>query len=107
MLIRGGENIFPVEIENELYRHPRVRDVQVVGVPHETLGEEVCAFVIPQNPAEPVTHSDIAAFLHKKVSHFKVPRYVFNVNEFPMTVTGKVQKFMLRDLAVKELKTVS
>jgi fatty-acyl-CoA synthase len=100
MIIRGGENIYPREIEEFLYTHPRVADVQVVGLPDEQLGEEVCAWVRPK-PGAAVTAEDIREFCRSRIAHYKVPRYVVFVDEFPTTVTGKVQKFKLREMGVE------
>jgi fatty-acyl-CoA synthase len=94
MIIRGGENIFPAEIEQFLYRHPKILDVQVIGVPDEKYGEEVCA-CIRLRPGERAT-AEIRDFCRGEIAHFKVPRYVRFLDTFPMTVTGKVQKFLLR-----------
>ncbi|WP_411886883.1 AMP-binding protein [Hydrocarboniphaga effusa] len=95
MVIRGGENVYPREIEEFLYRHPRIRDVQVIGVPDAKFGEELCACVIAQ-PGEATSEDDIRAFCRGEIAHYKIPRYVVFVDEFPMTVTGKIQKFALR-----------
>jgi fatty-acyl-CoA synthase len=102
MVIRGGENIYPREIEELLFTHPSVASAQVVGIPDERLGEEVAAFVITVPGAE-VTDTEIRDFCRERLSRFKVPRHVFVVDEFPMTVTGKVQKFVLRRQAVATL----
>jgi fatty-acyl-CoA synthase len=102
MVIRGGENIYPREIEELLFTHPSVESAQVVGVPDERFGEEVAAFVICVPGAE-VTTDEIRAFCRERLARFKVPRYVFSVDEFPMTVTGKIQKFVLRQTAVSSL----
>ena len=102
MVIRGGENVYPREIEEFLYTHPQIADVQVIGVPDERYGEEVMAWVIPQAGVE-LTEQDIKDFCRGRIAHFKVPRYVKFVDSFPMTVTGKVQKFKMRELAVQEL----
>jgi fatty-acyl-CoA synthase len=99
MIIRGGENIYPREIEEFLYTHPAVADVQVVGLPDERFGEEVCAW-IRLNPGAAVSEDDVKAFCRGKVAHFKVPRYVVFVDEYPTTVTGKVQKYRLREMGV-------
>jgi fatty-acyl-CoA synthase len=100
MVIRGGENIYPREIEEFLYRHPAVQDVQVVGVPDQKYGEELCAWVIAK-PGTAPTEDDIRAFCKGQIAHYKVPRYIRFVDAFPMTVTGKIQKFRIRD-AMKE-----
>jgi fatty-acyl-CoA synthase len=96
MVIRGGENIYPREIEEFLYRHPQVQDVQVVGVPDAKYGEELCAWVIAK-PGQTVTEDELKAFCKGQIAHYKVPRYIRLVTAFPMTVTGKIQKFKIRD----------
>ena len=96
MVIRGGENIYPREIEEFLYRHPQVQDVQVVGVPDAKYGEELCAWIIAKPGTQP-TEDDIRAFCKGQIAHYKVPRYIRFVTSFPMTVTGKIQKFKIRD----------
>lgn len=103
MVIRGGENVYPREIEEYLYRHPKVEDVAVVGVPDTKFGEELCAW-IKLKPGESATEDEIKAFCNGQIAHYKVPRYVRFVPEFPMTVTGKVQKFHIRDAMIDELK---
>jgi len=102
MVIRGGENLYPREIEEFLYRHPLVQDVQVVGVPDARLGEELCAWVIAK-PGTAPTEADIRDFCKGQIAHYKVPRYIRFVQEFPMTVTGKIQKFKIRDVMKEEL----
>jgi len=102
MVIRGGENIYPREIEEFLHRHPDVQDVQVVGVPDERYGEELCAWIVPRAGAI-LDEESIRAFCRGQVAHYKVPRYVRLVNGFPTTVTGKVQKFQIREQMIKEL----
>jgi fatty-acyl-CoA synthase len=102
MLIRGGENVYPREIEEFLFRHPKVAQVQVFGVPDERYGEEVCAWVIPK-PGQSLDEAEIKRFCKGQIAHFKVPRYVRVVDELPMTVTGKPQKFLMRDAMVKFL----
>jgi len=96
MVIRGGENIYPREIEEFLYRHPQVQDVQVVGVPDQKYGEELCAWIIAK-PGTVPTEDDIRVFCKGQIAHYKVPRYIRFVTSFPMTVTGKIQKFRIRD----------
>ncbi|WP_339833249.1 AMP-binding protein [uncultured Parvibaculum sp.] len=103
MVIRGGENVYPREIEEYLYRHPKIEDVAVVGVPDPKYGEEICAWV-KLKPGESATEEEIKAFCKGQIAHYKVPRYVRFVPEFPMTVTGKVQKFQIRDAMIAELK---
>ena len=102
LIIRGGENISPREIEEFLYGHPDIIDVQVVGVPDPKYGEEVCAFVRKRPDAE-VSAEAVREFCRGRIAHFKVPRHVLVVDEFPMTVTGKIQKYKLRELATGEL----
>ena len=102
MVIRGGENIYPREIEEFLYGHPAVADVQVIGVPDERYGEELMAWIIPRPGAE-LTDEEVKAFCKDQIAHFKVPRYIKFVDSFPMTVTGKVQKFKMRESAIDEL----
>jgi fatty-acyl-CoA synthase len=102
MVIRGGENIYPREIEEFLYKHPAVVDVQVFGVPDERYGEELCAWVRLKDGANP-TEEDIRGFCRDRITHFKIPRYVRFVDAFPMTVTGKVQKFVMREQMAREL----
>jgi fatty-acyl-CoA synthase len=102
MLIRGGENIYPREIEEFLFTHPAVSDVYVFGVPDDRLGEELCAWIRPR-PGFAVTEEEIRAFCRGRITHFKIPRYVRFVETFPMTVTGKVQKFVMREIMTKEL----
>jgi fatty-acyl-CoA synthase len=97
MVIRGGENIYPREIEEFLFAHPAVRDVSVVGVPDEVWGEQLCAYVILASGHEPDEEA-IKAFCRGKIAHYKVPHYVRFVEAFPMTVTGKIQKFKLREM---------
>ena len=101
MIIRGGENVYPREVEEFLYTHPAVADVQVIGLPDEKYGEEVCAWVRLKE-GQQATAEDIRAFCHGKVAHYKVPRYVKFVDGFPMTVTGKIQKFKMREESIAE-----
>ncbi|MEU6623320.1 AMP-binding protein [Streptomyces litmocidini] len=96
MIIRGGENVYPREIEEFLYGHPKIADVQVVGVPDERYGEEILACVIPRDPAAPPTLDEITAFCRDRLAHYKIPRRVEILTEFPMTVSGKVRKVELR-----------
>jgi len=102
MVIRGGENLYPREVEEFLYGHPDVADVQVVGVPDARYGEELMAWIVPRGGAE-IDRDAIAAFCEGRIARHKVPRYVGTVDEFPMTVTGKVQKFKLREMAIERL----
>ncbi|WP_030338574.1 MULTISPECIES: AMP-binding protein [unclassified Streptomyces] len=97
MIIRGGENIYPREIEEFLYAHPKIRDVQVVGVPHERYGEEVLACVIPGDPADPLTLEELRDFCAGRLAHYKIPSRLRILDSFPMTVSGKVRKVELRE----------
>jgi fatty-acyl-CoA synthase len=103
MIIRGGENVYPREIEEFLYTHPDVADVQVIGVPDAKYGEEIMAWVRLRDGAPPLSADDLRAFCAGKIAHYKVPRYVHVTDEFPMTVTGKVQKYVMRDAAISML----
>jgi fatty-acyl-CoA synthase len=102
MVIRGGENVYPREVEEFLYTHPDIVDVQVIGVPDLKYGEELCAWVRLREGAA-LTTDELRAFCHGKLAHYKVPRYVRVCDEFPMTVTGKVQKFRMRETSIDEL----
>ena len=102
MVIRGGENIYPREIEEYLYRHPKIADVQVIGVPDDKYGEELCAW-IRLAPGESADEGEIRAFCQGQIAHYKIPRYIRFVDEYPMTVTGKVQKFVMREQTIAEL----
>jgi fatty-acyl-CoA synthase len=103
MVIRGGENIYPREIEEFLYRHPAIKDVQVIGVPDRKYGEELCAWIIVRS-GETLDEAGVRAFCEGQIAHYKIPRYVRFVDAFPMTVTGKVQKFRMREAMKEELK---
>ncbi|KQQ41997.1 AMP-binding protein [Nocardioides sp. Leaf307] len=103
MVIRGGENIYPREIEEFLYTHPDVEDVQVVGVPDEKYGEELCAWLRMRPGAAPLDAAAVRAFASGRLSHYKIPRYVMVVEEFPMTVTGKIRKVAMREESAKAL----
>jgi fatty-acyl-CoA synthase len=103
MVIRGGENVYPREIEEFLYTHPDIADVQVVGVPDEKYGEELCAWIQLREGAEPLDAAAIREFATGKLAHYKIPRYVMLVDEFPMTVTGKVRKVEMREQSVSAL----
>jgi len=102
MVIRGGENVYPREIEEFLYTHPDIADVQVIGVPDERFGEELMAWVIVRGDAQ-LDADAVRTFCQGRIAHFKIPRYVKVVDAFPMTVTGKVQKFRMREQAMAEL----
>ena len=103
MVIRGGENVYPREIEEFLYTHPDIEDVQVIGVPDERYGEELMAWVKVRPGADRRRRRRCARSAEGRIAHYKVPRYVKLVDEFPMTVTGKVQKFKMREQAIAEL----
>jgi fatty-acyl-CoA synthase len=102
MVIRGGENVYPREVEEFLYRHPKVREVQVFGVPDEKYGEELAAWIVLK-PGEDATEEEIRAFCQGQIAHYKVPRYVRFRDTLPMTVTGKAQKFVMREAMSEEL----
>ena len=106
MVIRGGENIYPREVEEFLFKHPAVADVQVFGVPDPHYGEELCAWIRLKDGAD-TDEEDIRAFCRDRITHFKFPRHVRFVDAFPMTVTGKVQKFVMREMMVQQLKSAA
>ena len=99
MIIRGGENIYPREVEEFLYTHPKIADVQIVGLPDAKLGEAVAAWI---RLKEPATEEEIVGFCRGKIAHFKIPQYIRFVESFPMTVTGKIQKFKMREIEIEE-----
>jgi fatty-acyl-CoA synthase len=103
MIIRGGENIYPREIEEFLFTHPDVIDAQVIGVPDAKYGEAVVAWV-KLRPGAVTDGGDILAFCRGRIAHFKIPRHVKIVDDYPMTITGKVQKFKMREMATEELR---
>jgi fatty-acyl-CoA synthase len=103
MVIRGGENIYPREIEEFLYSHPDIADVQVVGVPDAKYGEELCAWIRMREGREPITAESLRGFCADKLAHYKIPRYVRLTDEFPMTITGKIRKVAMREQTVAEL----
>ncbi len=102
MVIRGGENLYPREIEEFLFRHPKVQAVQVFGVPDPKYGEELCAWIVLK-PGQSATEDEIREFCRDQIAHYKIPRYVRFVHDMPMTVTGKVQKFVMRETMIREL----
>ncbi|PJJ05379.1 fatty-acyl-CoA synthase [Streptomyces sp. 2333.5] len=106
MIIRGGENVYPREIEEFLYSHPKIADVQVVGVPDEKYGEEIAACVILRDPEDPLTRDELARFCRSRLAHYKVPRHLDIVDAFPMTVSGKVRKVELRERLARDLGRV-
>ncbi|AJY13000.1 AMP-binding protein [Burkholderia dolosa] len=103
MVIRGGENVYPREIEEFLFRHPKIQSAQVFGVPDPKYGEELCAWIVLR-ANEQMTEDDVRAFCQGQIAHYKIPRYIRFVDELPMTVTGKVQKFVMRERMIDELK---
>jgi fatty-acyl-CoA synthase len=106
MVIRGGENIYPREVEEFLYAHPDIEDVQVIGVPDQRYGEELCAWIKMRSGAAPLDVDAVRAYCDGRLSHYKVPRYVMVVDEFPMTVTGKIRKVEMREKSAAELGLV-
>ena len=102
MIIRGGENIYPREIEDYIFTHPKVAEVAVFGIPDEYYGEEIMAW-IQLHEGETGTADEIRDFCQDHIAHFKIPQHIWFVDEFPMTVTGKLQKFRMRELAVEKL----
>ena len=104
LIIRGGENIYPREIEEFLYTHPAVSDAQVIGIPDDRFGEEVMAWV-KLTDGQHATEEELREFCKQKIAHYKVPRYIRLVEEFPMTVTGKIQKFKMREISIEDMKT--
>lgn len=102
MVIRGGENIYPREVEEFLYRHPKIQDVQVIGVPDERFGEELCAWIRLRD-GESADADDIRTFCQGQIAHYKIPRYIEFVDSFPMTITGKIQKFVMREKMKEKL----
>ncbi|MDR1100647.1 MAG: AMP-binding protein, partial [Treponema sp.] len=103
MIIRGGENIYPKEIEDFLYTMPGIKDVQVVGITSKKYGEEVGAFII-LHPDKNVGEEDVRDFCRGRISRFKIPKYIFFIDAFPLTSSGKIQKYVLRDMGVKKVE---
>ena len=102
MIIRGGENVYPTEIEEFLYPNPKVSDVQVIGIPDQRFGEGVMAWVMLKS-GENASEEEIKDFCRERISQYKVSRHIKSVSEFPVTVTGKIQKFRMREMAIEEL----
>ena len=102
MIIRGGENVYPREIEEFLYKHPKISEAQVIGVPDPRYGEEIMAWV-KVKPGEQVTEEELKEYCKGKIAHNKIPRYLKVVDSFPMTITGKIQKFLMRQKSTEEL----
>ncbi|MCB4365551.1 AMP-binding protein [Hydrogenophaga taeniospiralis] len=103
LVIRGGENVYPREVEEFLYRHSAIQDVQVIGVPDQKYGEELCAWVVLRDGAT-LSEDELRAFCKGQIAHYKIPRYIRFVESFPMTVTGKIQKFVMREMMKEELR---
>jgi fatty-acyl-CoA synthase len=102
MVIRGGENVYPREVEEFLFKHPKIEQVTVVGVPDEKYGEEICAW-IRLRAGESATEEEIRSFCRGQIAHYKIPRYVQFVDSFPTTVTGKIQKYLIREAVIERL----
>ncbi|MBT8214716.1 MAG: AMP-binding protein, partial [Acidimicrobiia bacterium] len=102
MIIRGGENIYPREIEEFLFTHPGIVDAQVIGVPDQRFGEQLMAWIKPA-PGVDLTEDDVREFCKGRIAHYKVPAYIRFIDEFPMTVTGKIQKYRLREMGIDDL----
>jgi fatty-acyl-CoA synthase len=100
LVIRGGENVYPREVEEFLYTHPDIADVQVIGVPDAKYGEELMAWIVLRSGAQPLSVETVREFCTGRLAHYKIPRYVHIVDGFPMTVTGKVRKVEMREKAV-------
>jgi fatty-acyl-CoA synthase len=103
MIIRGGENVYPKEIEDYLYAMPGVKDVQVVGIASKKYGEEVGAFII-LHPDAAMTEEDVRDFCRGQISRFKIPKYIFFVDSFPLTSSGKIQKYLLREIGAQKVR---
>jgi fatty-acyl-CoA synthase len=105
MIIRGGENIYPREIEDFIFAHPKVAEIAVFGIPDEFYGEEIMAW-IQLHEDMTATEAEIRDFCKDRIAHFKIPKYIWFVDEFPMTVTGKLQKFRMREIAIEKLDLI-
>jgi fatty-acyl-CoA synthase len=103
LVIRGGENVYPREVEEFLYKHPKIRDVAVFGIPDEKYGEQICAWIIPHD-GQQMTPEDVTGFCSGQIAHYKIPAVIRFVEEFPLTVTNKVQKFIMRERMTEELR---
>ncbi|XP_056672636.1 medium-chain acyl-CoA ligase ACSF2, mitochondrial isoform X2 [Monodelphis domestica] len=104
MIIRGGENIYPAELEDFFHKHPMIQEVQVIGVKDHRLGEEICACIRLKGTAKDITPEDLKAYCKGKISHFKIPRYIVFVKDYPLTASGKIQKYKLRQRMEEHLK---
>lgn len=107
MIIRGGENVYPKELEEFLIQHSQIEDVQVIGVHDEKFGEEIAALIKPKDPKDAPKKEEIFEYCKGKIAHYKIPKYVKFVHQLPMTITGKPQKFIMRDELNKELQDPS
>jgi fatty-acyl-CoA synthase len=103
VVIRGGENVSPREVEEFLYTHPSIKDVAVVGVPDQKYGEEMCAWVVLKDGTPAPSADEIRNYCRGKIAHYKIPRYIKFAEDLPMTVNGKVQKFRMREASIREL----
>jgi fatty-acyl-CoA synthase len=106
MIIRGGENIYPREIEDFLFTHPKISEVAVFGIPDEYYGEEIMAW-IQLHEGEHLSEDEVRAYCKDQIAHFKIPKHIWFVDQFPMTVTGKLQKFRMREMTLEKLGTTS
>ncbi|XXK30937.1 AMP-binding enzyme [Rhodobacteraceae bacterium nBUS_24] len=102
MIMRGGENIYPREVEDFLFRHPDISEVQVFGIPDEKFGEEVCAWVVA-SPNKEISAAAVRSFCEGQIAHYKIPKHISIVKELPMTITGKPQKIVMRDEMIEFL----
>jgi fatty-acyl-CoA synthase len=105
MIIRGGENIYPTEIEGIIYTYPKVKECQVVGIPDERLGERTVACIIPKDVGKAITREEIYEFMKDKIARFKIPDIVITLEDYPRTASGKVQKFKLREVVLEKIRS--
>ena len=103
MINRGGENVYPAEVENLLFQHKNVADAQVIAIPDPRLGEEVCAYVRLKEKGVGTSEQELKNFCQGKISYFKIPKHIIFTDQFPLTITGKVQKYKLRERAIADL----
>jgi fatty-acyl-CoA synthase len=106
MIIRGGENVYPREVEEFLYTHPAISEVQVFGIPDPKMGEEICAWIQVRD-GQTLSENDVKSYCKGQITHFKIPKHIRFVDDFPMTVTGKIQKFMMSELMLEELSSAA
>jgi fatty-acyl-CoA synthase len=102
-IIRGGENLYPTEIEDFLLSHPGIAEAQVVGVPDERLGEELCVWIKVKDDWQNLTELEVREFCKGKLAHFKVPKYILFKQQFPLTMSGKIQKYKIKEMSIVEL----